>query len=101
MEIYHGDIVYSESWEKLRICPDSYILVADGFVKGIVSQLPENYRDCHITDYGCGLIIPAFSDLHIHAPQYLQRGTGMDLLLSDWLEQYTFPQESAARRICL
>ena len=94
MEIYHGDIVYSESWEKLRICPDSYILVEDGFVKGIVSQLPEDYRSCHITDYGRGLIIPAFSDLHIHAPQYLQRGTGMDLLLSDWLEQYTFPQES-------
>ncbi len=94
MEIYHGDIVYSESWEKLRIYPDSYILVEDGFVKGIVSQLPEDYRSCHITDYGRGLIIPAFSDLHIHAPQYLQRGTGMDLLLSDWLEQYTFPQES-------
>lgn len=94
MEIYHGDIVYSESWDSLCIMEDSYILVENGAVAELTRQLPECYRGCPVKDYGRGLIIPAFSDLHIHAPQYPQRGTAMDLLLSDWLEQYTFPQES-------
>ena len=40
------------------------------------------------------MIIPAFSDLHVHASQYIERGLGMDMLLSDWLNQYTFPQEA-------
>lgn len=94
MEIYHGDIVYAKSWEELAVFEDSYILVENGLVADIVRELPEAYRDAAVTDYGRGLIIPGFSDLHVHAPQYLQRGTGMDLLLSDWLNQYTFPQEA-------
>lgn len=40
------------------------------------------------------MIIPAFSDLHVHGAQYVQRGIGMDCLLSDWLNNYTFPQEA-------
>ena len=40
------------------------------------------------------MLIPAFSDLHIHAPQYTERGRGMDCLLFDWLSKYTFPEES-------
>ena len=94
MEIYHGDIVYSSSWEALSVHEDSYLLVEAGEVRGIYAEIPEMYRNCPVTDYGRGLIIPAFSDLHIHAPQYLQRGTVMDLLLSDWLNHYTFPQEA-------
>lgn len=94
MEIYHGDILYSSSWEQMQIHTDSYILVENGFVQDILPQLPACYRGYPVTDYGRALITPAFSDLHIHAPQFLQRGTAMDLLLSDWLNQYTFPQES-------
>ena len=94
MEIYHGDIVFSRSWDSLEVREDSYLVVDGGEVKRIYDKLPENYANHPVTDYGRGLIIPAFSDMHIHAPQYLQRGTGMDLLLADWLNQYTFPQES-------
>lgn len=94
MEIYRGDIVYARSWEELAVHEASFLLVENGVVQEICSELPEMYRGAAVTDFGRGLIIPAFSDLHIHAPQYLQRGTGMDLLLSDWLNQYTFPQES-------
>lgn len=94
MEIYHGDIVFSTAWDQLQVHTDSYIVVKDGFVEDIFAELPDCYRDVPVTDYGRALIVPAFSDLHIHAPQFLQRGTAMDLLLSDWLNQYTFPQES-------
>lgn len=94
MEILHGDIVYSENEERLSIHEDSYIAVDRGTVQGIFPGIPEQYRGVPVTDYGRKLIIPAFSDLHIHAPQYAQRGRGMDLLLPDWLRTYTFPEES-------
>ncbi len=31
---------------------------------------------------------------HVHAPQYTFRGIAMDLELLDWLNTYTFPEES-------
>ena len=57
-------------------------------------KIPEQYQGAEVIDYGDKLIIPAFSDLHVHGAQYVQRGIGMDCLLSDWLNHYTFPQES-------
>lgn len=39
-------------------------------------------------------ILPGFIDLHIHAPQWAQSGTALDLPLHDWLHTYTFPLES-------
>ena len=34
------------------------------------------------------------SDLHVHAPQFAFRGLGMDMELLEWLNTYTFPEES-------
>ena len=92
--VCHGDILYSESIEKLKVFEDSYLVVQDGFVEGIYETLPEKFQGVEVKDYGRGLIIPAFSDLHIHASQFVQRGVGMDKLLFDWLNDYTFPQEA-------
>jgi Cytosine deaminase and related metal-dependent hydrolases len=94
MELIHGDIVFSSSSDKLEVFEDSIIAVENGAVEGIYSSKPERFADLHVTDYGRALIIPAFSDLHIHAPQYSQRGNGMDLLLPNWLAQNTFPEEA-------
>ena len=94
MKLYHGDILYSESREKLRVFENSYIAVENGRVEGIYPFIPDKYSGVEVVDHGRGLIIPAFSDLHVHASQFIQRGIGMDLLLSDWLNTYTFPQES-------
>ena len=94
MELYHGDIIYSESRDKLIIREDSYIAVENGKVEGIYREIPEKFAGVPVTDHGKGLIIPAFSDLHVHASQFHQRGIGMDLLLNDWLNTYTFPEES-------
>ena len=38
--------------------------------------------------------LPGFIDLHIHAPQWAQAGTAMDIPLHDWLETYTFLLEA-------
>ncbi len=40
------------------------------------------------------VLLPGFVDLHIHAPQWPQRGTALDLPLERWLGEYTFPLEA-------
>lgn len=94
ISIYHGDILYAETPEKLGGLENGYLAVKDGFVAGLWPVLPEEYRALPVTELGRGVLIPAFSDLHIHASQFVQRGVGMDKLLFDWLSDYTFPQES-------
>jgi guanine deaminase len=38
--------------------------------------------------------LPGLVDLHVHAPQWPQLGTALDLPLEDWLQRYTFPLEA-------
>ena len=97
--IYHGDFISSKDMDTLSVRKDAYLVAEQGIIKGIYDQVPEGCRGLPVTDYSGKLIIPAFSDLHIHASQYIQRGRGMDRLLSDWLNTYTFPQESNFRDI--
>lgn len=40
-----------------------------------------------------GFLLPTFADLHLHAPQYLNAGMGLDLPLMEWLDTYTYPAE--------
>ena len=94
MEIYRGHIVYSKNAEELEEITSGYILVDNGVIQDVFKELPNKHKDYQITDFGKGVIIPAFSDLHVHAPQYPNRGIAMDALLYDWLNQYTFPLES-------
>ena len=94
MEIYRGNIVYSKSSKELVSIVHGYIIVSNGVIQDVFKELPKEYKDYKITDFGNAVIIPAFNDLHVHAPQYPNRGIAMDKLLSDWLNEYTFPLES-------
>jgi guanine deaminase len=38
-------------------------------------------------------VLPTFCDLHLHAPQYLYQGNGLDLPLMQWLDTYTLKSE--------
>ena len=40
------------------------------------------------------VLLPGLVDLHVHAPQYPQLGTALDLPLEEWLLRYTFPLEA-------
>lgn len=91
---YRGNIVYSHNKDTLVIKENSHILVLDGVVKGICRELPEGFPRGNIIDWGNNLIIPGFCDMHVHAPQFLQRGIGMDRELLDWLNTYTYPTEA-------
>ena len=93
-QIHKGNIITSRSYDELEIIEDGYILVNDGLIEDVFRDYKQEYRGYELIDHGKDLILPAFSDLHMHAPQYPQRGIGMDRLLFDWLNDYTFPQES-------
>jgi len=89
-----GNIVYAKNSSELTIVENGLIVCDDDKIIGVFEKLPEKFGGIKITDYGDKLIMPGFSDLHVHAPQYKFRGSGMDLELLDWLEKFTFPEEA-------
>lgn len=92
--ILKGNFLYTPSPEQIVIRENAFLIVEDGKIKDICDTLPEGYSGRPVTDYGQALVIPAFNDLHIHAPQLINRGVGFDKELLPWLETYTFPVES-------
>jgi guanine deaminase len=40
------------------------------------------------------ILLPGMVDLHVHAPQFPQIGSALDVPLEDWLQAYTFPLEA-------
>ena len=71
VKIYHGDILFTPSADRLEIHENSYIIVEDGVVSQICEKIPEQYQGAEVIDYDDKLIIPAFSDLHVHGAQYV------------------------------
>lgn len=92
--ILKGNLCYSEDQNHIRLVPNGYLVCVDGRSAGMFETLPERYASLPVVDYGDRLIIPGLIDLHIHAPQFAFRGLGMDMELLDWLNTYTFPEES-------
>ena len=89
-----GDICYSKDKNTLQTCKDGYLVCENGVSAGVFAKLPEKYQDFPLLDYTGKLILPGFTDLHVHAPQYRFRALGMDLELLEWLDTHTFPQEA-------
>lgn len=92
--ILKGDVIYSISANEMRTVPSGYVVCVKGKSRGVFEKLPQQYERLPLHDHSGKLIIPGLVDLHIHAPQYAFRGTGMDLELMEWLQQQTFPEES-------
>ena len=92
--ILKGNIVYSKNKDELRILKDHYLISESGLVKGVFEKVPPEYAQVSVSDYGECLIIPGLTDLHVHAPQYTFRAMGLDLVLLEWLETNTFPEEA-------
>lgn len=91
---WKGQIYHTNEKRKIEFFEDSFLLCEDGICKGISKELPEEWKDVPVTDFGDKVIIPGFYDLHVHAAQFAYRGTGMDVELLDWLNLYAFPEES-------
>lgn len=89
-----GNFIFTPSLGQLTILENSYIVVEGKWVKGTYAELPEEFSGLPVIDYGNDLVIPGFVDLHSHAPQFVNRGLGLDLELLPWLEKYTFLAEA-------
>lgn len=91
--ILKGNICYNESLTQLKTL-HGYVVCKNGKSQGAFEELPEKFKSYRIIDYGDQLILPGLCDIHTHAPQYAFRGMGMDLELLEWLDTYTFNEES-------
>ena len=74
LQIFKGDIIFTPTPQEFVSLEGGYIVVSNGKVEGLYEELPETFKGVEITDFGRRLIIPAFVDLHVHAPQYYQIG---------------------------
>ena len=92
--VLKGQICTSGTMDRIEITENGFLVVEDGLVRGVFSALPSRFSSLPLRDCGDCLILPGMTDLHIHAPQFAFRGLGMDMELLEWLNTYTFPEES-------
>ncbi len=92
--LLRGTILSLCTPQRMEFLPGGYLYAVDGVIQGAFEHLPAELEGLPCEDFGEKLLVPGLVDLHTHAPQYSFRGTGMDLELLDWLEAYTFPEES-------
>lgn len=95
--ILKGDICYSKDSRTLETLRDGCLVAVDGVSAGVFRSLPPQFEGFPVEDWSGRLVIPGLTDLHVHAPQYAFRGTGMDLELLDWLDANVFPEEAKYR----
>jgi guanine deaminase len=82
--------------DQLQVLDDVVITVVDGVVVSI-DEAALRSPDAPAPDVVLGadtVLLPGLIDTHIHAPQWPQLGTGLDLPLDRWLFEYTFPLEA-------
>lgn len=92
--ILKGNIIFSKKLDELLVKENAYLICEKGICKGVFEIIPEKYVNMPVVDCKEKLIIPGLYDLHLHAPQYVFRGLGMDLELLEWLNTNTFPEEA-------
>lgn len=92
--ILHGGVLYSKSQKELVSLPDAYLVCVDGFSRGVFPQIPSEFEGLPVTDVWDKVIIPGFTDLHVHAPQYQIRGLIGDRGIEEWLSNVVYPEEA-------
>ncbi|WFA07849.1 guanine deaminase [Tissierella sp. Yu-01] len=97
--VFKGDIIHTPTKGEFEIYEDSYLIIENCKVVKISHQLEDLYKNYDFYDFSGKIIIPGFVDVHLHAPQYPNRGLGMDKELIPWLNTYTFPEESKYKDI--
>lgn len=80
--------------DRLEILPDQIIRIdGGGRIESMKPATPDDRPD--LTLPPTSVLMPGLIDTHIHAPQWTQRGVGLDLPLDRWLHDYTFPLETS------
>ncbi|MGM1049405.1 MAG: guanine deaminase [Bacillota bacterium] len=104
MQLFQGTAFSSKSSKEIQILKNYLFCInADGMIEQVVAPEDAEYQFLLDTYQGSDnfhrleegqYFLPGFVDLHVHAPQWAQSGTALDIPLYDWLNTYTFPLES-------
>ncbi|MFT8425136.1 MAG: amidohydrolase family protein [Liquorilactobacillus sp.] len=94
MKLYKGNIIFTKVSTEFTMYEQGFIAVKAGKIIETGKYLDKKYPNSEIIDFGQQLIIPAFNDVHLHAPQFPMAGLGFDQELLPWLQKYTFPMEA-------
>lgn len=95
----HGDLLdftAAPAWGEvepaaLRFRPAHWLLIDGGRIAGVQAEAPP--EGWHRVDHAGRLILPGFTDTHVHSPQIdVIASYGTELL--DWLTTHTFPAEA-------
>ena len=103
-QLFQGTAFSSKSPKEIQILKNYLFCInSDGMIERIVAPEDADYQtlltayqgksNFHQLEEG-QYLLPGFIDLHVHAPQWAQSGTALDIPLYDWLNTYTFPLES-------
>ena len=103
-KVFRGTAFTSKSPQEVSVWEDClFCLDAEGVIRRILKPQDSEYDNVLAAYKGSEkfrelaegqYFLAGFIDLHIHAPQWAQAGTAMDIPLHDWLDTYTFPLES-------
>ncbi len=86
-------VMQAPAIDQFEVLNDVLITVEDGVITAIAPAASFAGTVDHVVEPG-SVLMPGLIDLHIHAPQWPQVGTGYDLPLEEWLFAYTFPLEA-------
>ena len=99
-----GTIIHAPVCGELEIKPNALVEVDDsGQISAVHDTNSSSYDACKkaaldaeslIELEDSQYLLPGMVDLHIHAPQFPQMGSALNLPLYDWLQQCTFPLEA-------
>ncbi|WP_208294005.1 amidohydrolase family protein [Ilumatobacter fluminis] len=93
MTTIRATVLHTPSPDRLDVLVDQAIEIDDtGRIERIGAAGPDAHADVVLPDDT--VIVPGFVDTHLHAPQWPQLGTALDLPLDQWLFEYTFPLEA-------
>jgi guanine deaminase len=96
VHIHRGNIAFTPTRREFVTLQHSYVVVDDG---GTIIECVEHLSDRHdgvtVIDHGDRIIIPGFTDAHVHAPQLPNTGLQYSTELIDWLNTLTFPHEAS------
>ncbi len=93
MTRYRIEAFHADAPDRLDHLDDHVVTVTDGVITA-VSPRADDPAPVDVDLVGSHVVLPGFVDAHVHAPQWPQLGTGLDLPLERWLAEHTFPLES-------
>ncbi len=83
-------VMQTPSRSQLEVLPE---VVIDVDQHGVIEAVGQRAGEVDVELGPDVVLLPGLIDTHIHAPQWPQLGTGLDLALEPWLFEHTFPLE--------